>query len=208
MSTYKEAPLYGADVQGSLMGDGDCSGWHLDRLDTILSQCAGKALGGITRAMLYFGSWRAMFAWHKEDLDLYSINYLHGGAPKLWYAVPPPLAGRFEAMADGWFPQERMRCKEYLRHKTCMMSPSVLKSSNIAYHTASKCYLPVIHPHPKAQPCAHFHCNCSAKTRGVHHHISQGVSRGLQRGSQYRRGNQHGHGVLGSAGQGCQGVQV
>lgn len=137
MSTYKEAPLYGADVQGSLMGKSDCSGWHLDRLDTVLSQCAGKSLGGITRAMLYFGSWRAMFAWHKEDLDLYSINYLHGGAPKLWYAVPPPLAGRFEAMADGWFPQERMRCKEYLRHKTCMMSPSVLRGSNIACHTAS-----------------------------------------------------------------------
>ena len=136
ISTYAKPPQYGADVLGSLMCDQAASGWNLDKLDTVLSQCAGKALGGITRAMLYFGTWRSMFAWHKEDMDLFSINYLHSGLPKCWYAVPCASAGRFEAAAAGFFTEEAQGCREYLRHKTSMMSPSILKASNVPYCTA------------------------------------------------------------------------
>ena len=59
----------------------------------------GEELPGVTRAMLYFGSWRSMFGWHTEDMDLFSINFLHTGAPKLWYGIPVAQAERFENLA-------------------------------------------------------------------------------------------------------------
>ncbi len=62
---------------------------------------------GVTHSFLYFGMWKALFAAHTEDMDLYSINYLHTGAPKLWYAVPPAAAALFEALAERTFPQVR-----------------------------------------------------------------------------------------------------
>jgi jumonji domain-containing protein 2 len=55
--------------------------------------------------MLYFGMWRAMFAFHTEDMNLYSINYLHTGKPKSWYSIPPNHAKRFGSMAQSLHPQ-------------------------------------------------------------------------------------------------------
>lgn len=63
---------------------------------------------GITSSMLYFGMWRAMFAWHTEDVNLYSINYLHMGHPKSWYSVPPKHARRLESVAMVHFADVRM----------------------------------------------------------------------------------------------------
>jgi hypothetical protein len=34
---------------------------------------------------------------HVEDHHLYSLNYMHWGAPKMWYGVPGRDAGQLEA---------------------------------------------------------------------------------------------------------------
>ena len=78
-------PLF-LDVSGSLY-DEDQNIWNVNNLGTILDDLAteyGAKIQGVNTAYLYYGMWKASFAWHTEDMDLYSINYLHFGAPKQW----------------------------------------------------------------------------------------------------------------------------
>jgi hypothetical protein len=81
------------------------------KLSVVLLASRGGGLprlvAGITTSMLYFGMWRAMFAFHTEDMNLYSINYLHTGRPKSWYSIRPKEARRFEHFAQGHFPAVR-----------------------------------------------------------------------------------------------------
>jgi len=93
-------PVYGADVAGSVT-DSTQDTWNIARLNTILNQVLTTRISGVNTPYLYFGMWKAMFAWHTEDMDLYSINYLHHGAAKAWYAIPPEYGQRFERLANG-----------------------------------------------------------------------------------------------------------
>lgn len=47
---------------------------------------------------------------HTEDMDLYSINYLHFGKPKTWYAVPPQYGRQLEKLANKYFPASYRSC--------------------------------------------------------------------------------------------------
>lgn len=79
-------PLYGADIPGTLT-EPNVQEWNINSLDTILDTVPreyGVHIPGVNTAYLYFGMWKTSFAWHTEDMDLYSINYLHFGAPKQW----------------------------------------------------------------------------------------------------------------------------
>ncbi|KAJ3341836.1 hypothetical protein HDU93_003957 [Gonapodya sp. JEL0774] len=92
-------PTYGADQQGTVFERGKGGQWNLSRLENILRKI-NVPIPGITSPYVYFGMWKATFAWHLEDVDLYSINYLHFGAPKTWYFVPPAHKERLERLAQ------------------------------------------------------------------------------------------------------------
>jgi len=95
-------PIYGADISGTVT-DADQHVWNIGHLGTILDCISDVRIEGVNTAYLYFGMWKAMFAWHTEDMDLYSINYLHDGAPKAWYGIAPQHGRRFERLAAGEF---------------------------------------------------------------------------------------------------------
>eukprot|EP00850_Spirogloea_muscicola_P007538 SM000038S14351 [mRNA] locus=s38:407647:411817:+ [translate_table: standard] len=126
-------PLYGADGVGSLF-DEDVQGWNPATLATLLSRTleeAGISIPGVTTSYLYFGMWRSMFAWHTEDVDLYSVNYLHFGESKSWYTIPPAHRLRFERVVQGLLPDLHKECHQFLRHKETLVTPQLLQQYNI-----------------------------------------------------------------------------
>ncbi|XP_041862274.1 lysine-specific demethylase 4A-like isoform X2 [Melanotaenia boesemani] len=128
-------PLYGADVSGTLY-DPDVTEWNIGHLNTILDTVESESdikIKGVNTPYLCFGMWKSAFAWHTEDMDLYSISYLHYGEPQSWYAVPPEHGRKLERLAKGFFPGNTQSCEAFLRHKMTLISPSILKKYGIPY---------------------------------------------------------------------------
>ncbi|KAJ6589191.1 JmjC domain, hydroxylase-domain-containing protein [Mycena capillaripes] len=123
---------YGADTMGSLYTD-ETTAWNVAHLPSTLSRLLppSQGLPGVNTPYLYFGMWRATFAWHVEDMDLFSINYIHFGAPKFWYAVPQARAGALEDTMRGYFPKDTSQCPQFLRHKSFLASPTLLAQSAV-----------------------------------------------------------------------------
>ncbi|KAI0776874.1 hypothetical protein BD413DRAFT_610467 [Trametes elegans] len=119
---------YGADMQGSLFTD-ETKSWNVAHLPSALTRllpASNKGLPGVNTPYLYFGMWRATFAWHVEDMDLFSINYIHFGAPKFWYAIPQARANALEQSMRSLFPGAGKNCSQFLRHKSYLASPTHL----------------------------------------------------------------------------------
>ena len=136
---------------GSLYTDATTS-WNVAHLPSALSRllpASNQGLPGVNTPYLYFGMWRATFAWHVEDMDLFSINYIHFGAPKFWYAIPQGRAGALEQTmrgmsikhlnrdfvssrlaCPGYFPKDTSNCPQFLRHKSFLASPTLLAQSS------------------------------------------------------------------------------
>jgi len=128
-------PIYGCDVSDSIT-DPDQESWNIRDLGTILNMVNedyDKIVQGVNSPYLYFGMWKATFSWHVEDMDLHSINYLHYGAPKTWYVVPPKYGHLMEKAARELFPNVASWCSNFMRHKTCLISPQQLDKYGIPY---------------------------------------------------------------------------
>jgi hypothetical protein len=118
-------PMYAADMPGSLFKD-DCDVWNVAKLPNLLD-VLGTKVPGVNTAYLYMGMWKATFAWHLEDVDLYSINYIHFGAPKQWYSISQEDARKFEKVMKSIWPNDAKACDQFLRHKTYLISPEILQ---------------------------------------------------------------------------------
>lgn len=119
-------PLYGSDVRMSLM-EGCASEWNLNALDSLLRAGLKEELPGINTPFCYVGCWKSFFCWHTEDMELEAINYMHCGKPKFWYSLPPAQKGLLEREVRKFYSENATRCPEFLRHKTFIVSPYLLK---------------------------------------------------------------------------------
>lgn len=75
------------------------SPWNLQviaRSPGSLTRFMPDDIPGVTSPMVYVGMLFSWFAWHVEDHELHSLNFLHIGSPKTWYSVPGDYAFNFE----------------------------------------------------------------------------------------------------------------
>ncbi|XP_020157215.1 probable lysine-specific demethylase SE14 [Aegilops tauschii subsp. strangulata] len=114
-----------------------CSPWNLQaiaRAPGSLTRFMPDDVPGVTSPMVYIGMLFSWFAWHIEDHELHSLNFLHTGAPKTWYAVPGDRAAELEEVIRvhgyGGNP-DRLASLAVLGEKTTLMSPEVIVASGL-----------------------------------------------------------------------------
>ncbi|XVF49714.1 hypothetical protein PTKIN_Ptkin04bG0035400 [Pterospermum kingtungense] len=93
-----------------------------------------EEIPGVTSPMVYIAMLFSWFAWHVEDHDLHSLNYLHVGAGKTWYGVPKDAAVAFEEVVrvDGYGEEfNPLVTFSTLGEKTTVMSPEVFVRAGI-----------------------------------------------------------------------------
>jgi len=136
-----QSSMYGADMDGTLFSKNDNCEWNLSKLKSCLQLLLidqqddkNDGIPGVTTPYLYFGMWASVFCAHTEDMNLLSINYLHAGAPKVWYAVAEGEdSRRFEYLMESNYHHAKKDCPEYLRHKRSLVSPAILKKAGIPF---------------------------------------------------------------------------
>ncbi|KAK4834815.1 hypothetical protein QYF36_000954 [Acer negundo] len=126
-----------ADVEGTAGWKLSNSPWNLQviaRSPGSLTRFMPDDIPGVTSPMIYIGMLFSWFAWHVEDHELHSMNYLHTGAAKTWYAVPGDYAFAFEEVIrdEGYGGNiDRLAALALLGEKTTLVTPEVIVASGI-----------------------------------------------------------------------------
>ncbi|XP_059665739.1 putative lysine-specific demethylase JMJ16 isoform X2 [Cornus florida] len=142
--------LYGADLETGVFGSGFPklshqvasasdgkyvkSGWNLNnfpRLPGSVLSYESSDISGVLVPWLYIGMCFSSFCWHVEDHHLYSLNYMHWGAPKIWYGIPGRDALKLEAAMRKHLPDLFEEQPDLLHKLVTQLSPSILKSEGV-----------------------------------------------------------------------------
>ncbi|KAK9740017.1 hypothetical protein RND81_03G004800 [Saponaria officinalis] len=141
--------LYGADLETGVFGSGfpkvsnQCSssdeeyvksGWNLNNLPRLPGSVLAYEnadISGVQVPWLYVGMCFSSFCWHVEDHHLYSLNYMHFGAPKMWYGVPGSDATKLEDAMRKHLPDLFDEQPDLLHKLVTQLSPSILKLAGV-----------------------------------------------------------------------------
>uniref|UniRef100_A0A2P2JMH8 Lysine-specific demethylase ELF6 n=2 Tax=Rhizophora mucronata TaxID=61149 RepID=A0A2P2JMH8_RHIMU len=136
-SSKQYSSLANNDMEGSAGWKLSNSPWNLQviaRSPGSLTRFMPDDIPGVTSPMIYIGMLFSWFAWHVEDHELHSMNFLHTGSPKTWYAVPGDYAFAFEEVicTEAYGGSiDRLGALTLLGEKTTLLSPEVVVSSGI-----------------------------------------------------------------------------
>nr|XP_027189002.1 probable lysine-specific demethylase ELF6 isoform X2 [Cicer arietinum] len=125
------------DMQGTAGWKLSNSPWNLQviaRASGSLTRFMPDDIPGVTSPMVYIGMLFSWFAWHVEDHELHSLNFLHTGSSKTWYAVPGDYAFDFEEVIrkEGYGGDiDQFDALKLLGEKTTLLSPEVVVESGI-----------------------------------------------------------------------------
>ncbi|CAF1135039.1 unnamed protein product [Rotaria sp. Silwood1] len=109
--------------------------FNMANLASLLKYYPEK-ISGVTTSSLHMGMWSSTVGIHIDDHDLISFNYLHHGAPKIWYIIHPSCYIKFEELVNKLklFSDISSTCLSPLQHKSLLVKPSFLDMHSIEYY--------------------------------------------------------------------------
>jgi hypothetical protein len=91
-------------------------------------------ISGITVPWFYFGMMYSTFCWHTEDMYLYSLNYMHEGAPKIWYSIPHNEKEKMDEYIKTKYYATLLKKPDLIHRLTVHISPLELIKNGITVH--------------------------------------------------------------------------
>ncbi len=93
-------------------------------------------ISGITVPWFYFGMLFSSFCWHTEDLYLYSLNYLHQGAAKIWYGISHTQKNKMDDYIKKKYFATYLKQPDLIHRLTVHISPLELIKNGIKVYRA------------------------------------------------------------------------
>ena len=88
-------------------------------------------ISGINIPWIYYGMLYSTFCWHIEDLNLFSVNYLLEGKPKVWYSISSEDKENFENYVKSKFYSSFIHDKKFLFSLKIQIDPKELIENGI-----------------------------------------------------------------------------
>ncbi|KAM1231012.1 hypothetical protein ACFX2G_041998 [Malus domestica] len=136
-SSRQKNPNSCCDMEGTAGWKLSNSPWNLQviaRSPGSLTRFMPDDIPGVTSPMVYIGMLFSWFAWHVEDHELHSMNFLHTGSSKTWYSVPGDYAFDFEELirTEAFGSNlDRLAALSLLGNKTTLISPEAVVAAGI-----------------------------------------------------------------------------
>lgn len=106
---------------------------NFTKTESLIHTKKSEYLIGVHKPYSCIGRFNTLFAYHVEDFYVCAINFLHLGNEKIWYIIPYTEIEKLEKLAKIFGEKDNVKCDLFLRHRSLMIPPSVLRKNNIRF---------------------------------------------------------------------------